>query len=74
MLNYIKGMDISSLDEIEKLGAKFYDHGKEDGLIQILKNYDTNYIRLRLWNDPKSPDGKPYGAGNTDYETTLRSA
>ena len=34
MLNYIKGMDISSLDEIEKLGAKFYDHGREDGLIK----------------------------------------
>ena len=48
MLNYIKGMDISSLDEIEKLGAKFYDHGREDGLIQILKRYGTNYIRLRL--------------------------
>ena len=74
MLNYIKGMDISSLDEIEKLGAKFYDHGREDGLIQILKRYGTNYIRLRLWNDPKSPDGKPYGAGGTDYETTLRMA
>ena len=29
MLNYIKGMDISSLDEIEKLGAKFYDNGEE---------------------------------------------
>lgn len=28
-LDYIKGMDISSLDEIEKLGAKFYDHGGE---------------------------------------------
>ena len=35
MLDYIKGMDISSLDEIEKLGAKFYDHGKEGDLIQI---------------------------------------
>lgn len=74
MLNYIKGMDISSLDEIEKLGARFYDDGKEGDLIGILKNYDTNYIRLRLWNDPKSLDGKPYGAGNTDYETTLRMA
>ena len=31
MLDYIKGMDISSLDEIEKLGAKFYDHGGEGG-------------------------------------------
>lgn len=73
-LDYIKGMDISSLDELEKLGAKFYDHGKEEDLIQILKDYGTNYIRLRIWNDPKSPDGKPYGAGNTDYETMLRMA
>lgn len=74
MLDYIKGMDISSLDEIEKLGAKFYDNGEEGGLIEILKRYGTNYIRLRLWNDPKSPDGKPYGAGNTDYAATLRMA
>lgn len=74
MLDYIKGMDISSLDEIERLGAKFYDNGEEQELIEILKKYDTNYIRLRLWNDPKTEDGRPYGAGNTDYETTLRMA
>jgi arabinogalactan endo-1,4-beta-galactosidase len=74
MLDYIKGMDISSLDEIEKLGAKFYDKGREEDLIKILKDYGTNYIRLRLWNDPKSETGIPYGAGNTDYETVLRLA
>lgn len=74
MLNYIKGMDISSLDEIEKLGAKFYDHGKEGELINILKSYNTNYIRLRLWNDPKTSEGEPYGAGNTDYAAVLRMA
>lgn len=74
MLNYIKGMDISSLDEIEKLGAKFYDNGEEKDLLTILKSYGTNYIRLRIWNDPKSPEGEPYGAGNTDYHTMLRMA
>lgn len=74
MLNYIKGMDISSLDEIEGLGAKFYDHGKEEDLINILKGYDTNYIRLRLWNDPRTPEGEQYGAGNTDYAAVLRMA
>ena len=37
MLDYIKGMDISSLDEIEKLGAKYYDDGREGDLIEILK-------------------------------------
>lgn len=74
MLEYVKGMDVSSLDEIEQLGAKFYDHGQEKDLFEILKDYDTNYIRLRLWNDPKSPAGKPYGAGNSDMEVTKRLA
>ncbi|MBQ2115162.1 MAG: glycosyl hydrolase 53 family protein, partial [Lachnospiraceae bacterium] len=74
MLKYIKGMDISSMDEIEKLGAKFYDKGTEKDLIGILKSYDTDYIRLRLWNDPKADDNTPYGAGNTDFDTTLRMA
>lgn len=74
MLEYIKGMDVSSLDEIEQLGANFYDKGQKKDLLEILKSYGTNYIRLRLWNDPKSEDGKPYGAGNSDYEVTLRLA
>ena len=72
MLDYIKGMDISSLDEIEKLGAKYYDDGREGELIEILKRYDTSYIRLRLWNDPKSPEGKPYGAGTNDFEAAKK--
>ena len=74
MLEYIKGMDVSSMDEIEQLGAVFYDEGRQGDLLEILKKYGSNYIRLRLWNDPKSEDGKPYGAGNTDYEVTLRMA
>lgn len=74
MLEYIKGMDVSSMDEIEQLGAVFYDEGKQGDLLEILKKYGSNYIRLRLWNDPRSEDGKPYGAGNTDYEVTLRMA
>lgn len=74
MLDYIKGMDISSLDEIEKLGARFYDGGKEGDLLAILKGYGVNYIRLRLWNDPKTADGEPYGAGSNDYAVTLRLA
>lgn len=74
MLEYVKGMDVSSLDEIEALGAKFYDHGKQGDLFAILKSYGTNYIRLRLWNDPKSESGEPYGAGNSDMDVTLRLA
>ena len=74
MLEYIKGMDVSSMDEIEQLGAVFYDEGRQGDLLEILKKYGSNYVRLRLWNDPKSEDGKPYGAGNTDHEVTIRMA
>ncbi len=74
MLTYIKGMDVSSMDQIEQLGAKFYNNGVQGDLLEILKEYGTNYIRLRLWNDPKSETGEEYGAGNTDLPTTLRMA
>ena len=53
MLEYIKGMDVSSMDAIEQLGAVFYDEGKQGDLLEILKKYGSDYIRLRLWNDPK---------------------
>lgn len=71
MSKYIKGMDISSLNEVEALGGKFYDQGKQGDLIEILKSYDVNAVRLRLWNDPYSESGEPYGAGTNDLPTTI---
>lgn len=72
----IKGADISSLYEIENLGAKFYDHGKQGDLIDILKSYGFNYIRLKLWNEPYDINPKTgekiwYSAGNNDIETDV---
>lgn len=65
-MKYYKGMDISTLLEVERCGGKFYDgNGAEDVLV-ILKRYDVNAVRIRLWNDPYSEDGKPYGAGTND--------
>ncbi len=65
-MEYIKGMDVSSLIEVEKAGGRFYDEGKEGELYSILAGYGVNYVRLRLWNDPYAPDGRPYGAGTND--------
>ncbi len=70
MSDFIKGMDISTLPEEEACGAKFFDNGVEDDALKILKKYGTNYVRLRLWNDPYSEDGRPYGAGTNDLEKT----
>lgn len=73
-MQFYKGMDISTIKEVESLGGKFYDHGVEKDVFEILKSYGTNAVRLRLWNDPYSADGTPYGAGTNDLPTTIELA
>lgn len=74
MAEYIKGMDISTLIEEEACGARYYDNGEEGDLLEILKRYGTNSVRLRLWNNPYAEDGTPYGAGTNDLEKTIEMA
>ena len=74
MIEYIKGMDVSTLLEEEQCGAKYYDNGTEGDLLDILKKYGTNYVRLRLWNDPYDEQGHPYGAGTNDLAKTIELA
>lgn len=71
MKKFIKGMDLSTLLEMERCNAKYYDHGQEMDILEIMKKYDVDTIRLRIWNDPKSETGEPYGAGNNDLEETI---
>lgn len=73
-MRFLKGMDISTLKEVESLGGKFYDNGVEQDALSILKNYGVNAVRLRLWNDPYTEDGQPYGAGTNDLPTTIELA
>lgn len=74
MSEFIKGMDVSTLIEEVSLGAKYYDEGIEGEALEILKRYGANSLRIRLWNDPYSPDGKPYGAGTNDFEKLVKLA
>ncbi|GKX68691.1 glycoside hydrolase family 53 protein [Inconstantimicrobium mannanitabidum] len=73
-MNFIKGMDISIFKELDHLGGKFYNRGKEEPLLKILKYYDINSIRLRLWVNPYDEEGNPYGGGTNDLETTIELA
>ena len=43
-------------------------------LYEILRRHGVNLIRLRLWNDPYDPNGKPYGAGTNDLPRTVELA
>lgn len=74
MAGFIKGVDLSSLKEVESLGGRFYDNGRERDIFDILKGYGINAVRLRLWNNPYTEDGIPYGAGTNDLDTTMELA
>ena len=62
----IKGFDMSALAYIYEHGDKYFDSGKEENAISILKKHGANLIRLRLFNNPYSLYGKEYGAGQCD--------
>ncbi len=73
-MKFYKGMDLSTIKEVEGLGGRFYDHGEEKDVFEILKSYGMNAVRLRLWNDPYGADGTPYGAGTNDLPTAIELA
>ena len=73
-MKFVKGMDLSTLIELEKCGAKYYDDGQEADILDIMKKYDVDTIRIRIWNDPWSESGESYGAGENDVKTSLAIA
>ena len=36
-----------------------------------MRAYDVDTVRIRVWNDPYSASGEPYGAGGNDVATSL---
>ncbi|RUT35613.1 hypothetical protein EJP77_00910 [Paenibacillus zeisoli] len=56
--DFIRGVDISTLTAIEDHGGRYFDsNGVQRDLLDILKDRGVNYVRLRLWNDPKKSGG-----------------
>ena len=74
MEQWIKGMDLSSLLEVEECGGAFSDGGRPGDAMRILKDHGMNLVRLRLWNDPYAADGTPYGAGTCDLPRVMQLA
>jgi arabinogalactan endo-1,4-beta-galactosidase len=49
----IRGVDISSLPQVEDYGGLFYnDVGQQQDIFQILADHSINYVRLKLWHTP----------------------
>ena len=51
---FIKGMDLSSLEAIEDAGGIFYDENNNQitNILAYVKSKGVNYVRLRVWNNP----------------------
>ncbi len=86
--DFMMGVDISSLSDIEKNGGKYFNReGKVDDLFNILKDSGVNWIRLRVWNNPVyekdvydaegkliAKKGQAYGGGNNSVKVDLDMA
>ena len=70
--DFMRGMDISSLLSVLNSGVSFKDFdGNEldgQGFMDLLAESGTNWVRIRVWNDPFDANGDGYGGGNCDIE------
>lgn len=71
-MNFYKGVDISSILEMEDNGLKLYnEQGQECEALDLCKQNGVNSVRLRIWNDPSIvPEAKGY----CDLEHTVSFA
>ncbi|GAA2310405.1 glycosyl hydrolase 53 family protein [Glycomyces scopariae] len=70
----MRGADVSMTAEIEERGAVFTADGTARDLFGLLADHGVNWIRLRLWVDPRDESGEPYMGGTNDLATTVALA
>ena len=65
--SFYNGADISTVQEYERWGAKFYDvDGSEKDVFTLLKDHGFNAIRLKTFVSPKAQYG--YAASGCDHD------
>lgn len=70
----ILGVDVSTyLEELEH-GAKYYDGEVEIDPLDAFVANGVDWMRIRIWNNPRSADGTPYLAGTCDLDHYIRLA
>lgn len=72
--DWIWGVDLGMLAEVESKGGQFYQDGVEGDAVEILADAGSNLVRLRLWVDPYTANGEPYGGGTNDLASTIVAA
>ena len=68
----ILGIDVSTyLEELEH-GAVYLDGTTPIDPLEAFRHNGVNWMRIRVWNDPRSAEGAPYLAGNCDMDHYIR--
>ena len=68
----ILGIDTSTYLEELSHGARYYDGTLEIDPLNAFASNGVNYMRIRVWNDPHSPEGEPYLAGTCDLDNYVK--
>lgn len=71
---FVMGGDLGMIHEVESLGGTFSRGGVVGDPIDIMGDAGMNLARLRLWVDPYTVTGEPYGGGTNDLATTISTA
>ncbi len=73
--DFIRGVDISTVIAEEESGVVYKDwDGSPQDIFKTLRESGVNYIRVRVWNDPWTEDGKSFGGGHNDIDTAVKIA
>ncbi|MBR5490592.1 MAG: glycosyl hydrolase 53 family protein [Oscillospiraceae bacterium] len=68
----ILGVDVSTYLEELAHGAVFKDGGKVIDPLDAFVANGVNWMRIRVWNEPKSEKGEEYLAGSCDMDNYIR--
>ncbi len=70
--DFITGADLSSYISLKESGTVFKDEGgkplSDAAFFRYLREGGTNWVRIRIWNNPYDSSGRGYGGGNNDLE------
>lgn len=73
--DFITGADLSSYVALKQSGVVFKDSDgnalSDAEFFQYLKDGGTNWVRIRVWNDPYNSNGQGYGGGNNDLDKAI---
>ena len=68
------GIDVSTWFDEMSHGAVYLDGETPMEPLEAFRHNGVDHMRIRLWNNPSSPEGKPYLAGDCDLDNFLRLA